>query len=518
MIQDPSRRRFLLASSGLMGLSLAGCAAPVRPDLKLADTPFTQGVASGEPTADGMVLWTRLVLDPRAPSFGLDPDVTIPVDWVLYDTASAHRIVRSGTALAEPAWGWSVHVEVSGLQPDREYFYRFTAAGHISPLGRTRTTPAPGAEVSALRVAWASCQHWQHGEYAAYYAMAADAPDLILHLGDYIYENADKPGEVRSTGVAEPVTLDEYRRLHAVYRSDPALQAAHAVAPWLVTWDDHDVQNDYADLDNIDGWSHEKFALRRAAAYQAYWESLPLRRSQRPAGANLLLYRGVDWGSLVQFRLLDDRQYRSNQPCPGPKPGGQIVRNCAERQDPARTMFGAAQEQWLKHGLAQSKALWNVIGQGTLMTPFDEALGPDVGYWSDGWDGYPAARQRLLDYLHQAQIRNPVVWGGDVHAFFANDLKLDFANLDSPTVASEFVGTSISSLPFSPEYVEKLLPENPQIGYYEGRYRGYARATISRREMTVDFLGVNAIADPHSAVSRLQSFVVESDHAGVQRA
>ncbi|TXH05173.1 MAG: alkaline phosphatase [Nevskiaceae bacterium] len=515
-VTDARRRRLLLAGVGAAGLQLLGRAAPLWAQPRFTRDPFVLGVASGDPASDGFVIWTRLA--PAPLHDGGMPEAAVDVQWEVAEDEGFRHIVQRGTARAEPQWAHSLHVEVGGLKPRRWYWYRFRCGEAQSRVGRSLTLPAPGAPLERLRLAFASCQHFEQGWYTAYRDMAAQDLDVVLHLGDYIYERHHRAGAVRRHAIDEPRTLAEYRNHHAQYKTDPHLQDAHANFPWIVTWDDHDVQNDYAGALSQDNNPPEQFLLRRAAAYQAYYEHLPLRLAQRPRGPDALMYRRFRFGDLLEMPVTDDRQYRSDQPCGSPGYwGGQVARDCPERNDPARTMFGAEQERWLLDGLGRSGARWNAIAQQLLMAQLDERRGDDRAWWTDGWDGYPAARRRLLDGVRERGLRNVVVLGGDAHAFYAADLKPDFDDPKSPVVATEFTGTSITSDPGGPyEYFKAMLPYNPHIRFFDSRYRGYARCEITRRSWQTAFVAVDDVRDPQSAVRVLQRFAVEPERPGVQ--
>jgi alkaline phosphatase D len=513
---DFRRRRLLMAGAGLFGLNLLGRSTRLLAQPKFTTDPFSLGVASGDPASDGFVLWTRLAPDPL--NGGGMPDAAVEVEWAVADDEQFRKIVQGGTALAQPEWAHSVHVEVAGLQPRRWYWYRFRAGDAQSAIGRSQTLPAAGAKMDRLRFAFASCQHFEQGWYTAYRDMAAQDLDVVVHLGDYIYERHHRRNAVRTHAVDDPRTLAEYRNHHAQYKTDPDLRAAHARFPWIVTWDDHDVQNDYADRYSEDNDPPDQFLLRRAAAYQAYYEHLPLRLRSRPVGPDALMYRHFAFGDLAGMLVTDDRQYRSDQPCAKPGYwGGQVTLDCDERRDPSRTMFGAEQERWLLQGLSDNRARWNILAQQLLMAQLDERRGDQRAWWTDGWDGYPAARARILEHLHAHDIRNCVVLGGDAHSFYACDLKPDFDDPKSPVVASEFTGTSITSDPGGPyEYFKAMLPFNPHIKYFESSYRGYVRCEVTHKDWRTDFMAVDDVRDAGSAVRVLQRFAVEPGKPGVQ--
>jgi alkaline phosphatase D len=504
-------RRDFLRACGALGFAVA---SRLYAQPRFAADPFALGVASGYPHPGGMVLWTRLL-------GSLDP-VALPVRWEIASDEAMRSIVASGSAVAEPQWAHSVHIEAKGLEPDRWYWYRFMAGNAVSPVGRTRTAPRLDAAVARLRFAFASCQQYEQGFYAAHRRIAEDAPDLVAFLGDYIYESSWGKDHVRSHEAGEPYSLDEYRQRYTLYKSDPDLQASHAACPWIVTWDDHEVDNDYADDRPEDGMPKEQFLLRRAAAYQAYYEHLPLPERMRPRGPDMRIHTQLDWGQLARFYTLDDRQYRSWHSCrrPGRQGGSNTVdiEKCPRLFNPNRTMLGRAQERWLEGALTDSHARWNLLAQQTTMAQFDQKPGPGRRAWTDGWDGYPAARQRLLSYFSEKRIANPVVLGGDVHSFNVADLKLDFDDPASPVVASEFVGTSITSQAWAQERLDKLLPDNPHMKLMDSRYRGYVRVEITPGGMRADLRAMESVQTREAACNTLASFVVEDGKAGPQRA
>jgi alkaline phosphatase D len=482
-------------------------------------------VAAGEPTPDGFVLWTRLAPEPFSPDPGAPGGMTDGDGPLTYEIASdpgMRTIVQRGVALAEAAYAHSVHLEVRGLAPGRPYWYRFTSGDAQSRIGRAWTAPVPGSPLSQLRFGFVSCANYEQGYFAAYRHLADEQPDLVCFLGDYLYEyvEAHRPTVRRHSDGVEAATLPTYRNRYAQYRLDPDLQRLHAEVPALITWDDHEVQNDYADR-----WSQtfddpEAFLRRRAAAYQAFYEHMPLRPSRsRPQGSALRLYDRFAYGDLVEFSVLDGRQYRSREACYGPpnRGGGHLETNtrCPERLDPTRSMLGAAQETWLFDGLPRSRARWNILAQDVLMAQLRQRTAQGaVAHWTDGWDGYPASRTRLLKHVEASRVSNPAVIGGDVHSFWVNDLKRDFDDPGSPAVATEFVGTSISAAGPSYEQFMKFLPDNPHVRYFESRRRGYVSVELTPARMTTRFRVLSDVRDPQATVSTLQSFVIESGRPG----
>ena len=500
-------------------------ASPARAQLnekpRFSKNPFSLGVASGYPTPVGMVLWTRLAPVPEAPGGGMAPEV-VPVGWELARDAAMKDIVASGTAYATPEWGHSVHVEVLGLQPPaRPYWYRFTAGDAQTAPARTRSAPGLAANLAQFRFAFASCAHYEQGFFGAYRHLAADEPELVVHLGDYIYESSWGRDHVRKHGNPEPITLDDYRVRYALYKSDPDLQAAHAAAPWIVTWDDHEVENDYAADRSENPDPAEWFLARRAVAYKAWYEHMPVPRWMAPFGPHARIYTRVQYGRLANFFVLDDRQFRSYQVCPRPGRGGSNtldVAECAELTDPKRTLLGATQEQWLDAGLAASRARWNVLAQQTMMAQFDQKPGPGRSAWTDGWDGYPVARQRLLTSLTERKVANPVVISGDVHSFNIAELKRDFDDPRSGVVATELVGTSITSQAWSHEELLKRLPDNPHIVFADGRVRGYVRVELTPKRLTADLRAMQSVQNRDATCSTLATFVVEDGKPGPVKA
>ena len=510
---NPNRRDWLAGAASVAALA----AAPlfVR-DARAADSErFALGIASGQPRPDGMVLWTRLTGDALP--------ARVAVRWELAHDEAFTRIAARGeeTAIADEAH--SVHAEPLGLDAARVYWYRFEALGQRSASGRTRTAPAADAAVAQLEFAVASCQRFDHGHFAAWRDVVRGEPDLILFVGDYIYEAPALVAKAAGAGVGNPRqhegglvrTLADYRARYAQYKRDPALQAAHAAAPWLLVWDDHEVDNDYAGLQGQN--LQADFEAQRAAAYQAYWEHMPFPKSARPRGAEMRIVGRLDWGRLARIHLLDDRQYRDPQACPRPGKGGSnTVRSseCAALRDPRRTLLGDAQERWLADGWDLNRP-WNLLAQQTLMARFawdDPAR--DARYWTDGWDGYPVARSRLLNTVAEKQVPGVVVLGGDVHTHYVADLKRDFDDAASPIVATEFCGTSIASHSLAQERIDAALKFNPHIKHGRGDKRGSLRISLDAKQLTAQLRVVDDAADPQSTARTSASFVVDARRPG----
>ncbi len=497
------RRRTLLQGAGALTF------APwVLRDARAAERRrFALGIASGQPRANGMVLWTRLTGDDLAER--------VDVRWELAEDEAFRRIVASGTETAEAAWAHSVHAEPVGLAPERWYWYRFSALGDQSAVGRTRTAPPPDA-AATLDFAITSCQRWDVGHYAAWRHIAGEELDLVMFLGDYIYEYASRPDAVRQTEGGFVSTLPQYRARYATYKSDPALQAAHARLPWLLVWDDHEVGNDYANLRGE--LLQPNFAEQRAAAYRAYWEHMPFPKSARPVGPDMRITGRLDWGRLARIHLIDDRQYRDVQVCPKPGRGGSntvSLTECPELLDPKRTLLGAEQERWLAEGWDSARP-WNLLAQQTLMARHswrDPANGGGV-YWTDGWDGYAPARNRLLGAVAERAVPGVVVLGGDVHSNYVADLKADFDDPTSPVVATEFCGTSITSLSLPQARIDAARAFNPHVHYGRGDQRGYMRFRLDAKRLEAQLRVVDRPLDPASGITTAARFAVDPARPG----
>jgi len=452
--------------------------------------PFPWGVASGDPLPDGVILCARAA---RAGE----------VKWEVAEDERFTKVVKKGAAA-----GPFVRVDVRGLRPARWYWYRFSTAQGASEIGRTKTAPGHGERPEKLRIAYISCQKYEDGYFTALDHLAEEDIDLVIHLGDYIYEGACGKNKVRMHTLPVAMTLDDYRKRYELYRSDASLRKLHARFPWSVVPDDHEVSDDYADL--VPDWDAPKegFAERRAAAYQAYWEHMPLRGAG-PRGPNMRMHRTLRFGDLAQVHMLDTRQYRTQQPC-----GGKKAKNCAERERPGRTMLGMDQERWLEGELAKSGARWNVLAQQVIFATLDLDRGPGESYPMDKWDGAPAGRERLLSYLAEKRIANPVVLTGDNHNNWVFDLRRKSGEL----VATEFVGTSVTSnmdgAEVSAEYESALGARHIK---WHNSQRGYVKCEITPKLWRADFRVVPYVTRPGAGVTTKASWVVEAGKPGAVR-
>lgn len=536
------RRNFLQGASAIAVIAATSRLAAQT----LQHNPFSLGVASGSPATDGMVLWTRLMAAPGGDAL---PPVPIEVQWELALDAQFTKPVQSGSELALPGFAHSVHVEVKGLPsvadgaPAPHYWYRFFAGGAVSPSGHTRTLP-PLQSRQKFTLALASCQNYEHGYFTAYRHMAREALeaqqvqqvpgtrqepgardglDCVLFVGDYIYEYGATANRTRQHNSPTVRTLDEYRARYALYKSDADLQAAHAALPWIVTWDDHEVENDYADDRAASGWGAE-FLQKRAAAYRAYWEHMPLRKAQLPVGPNARIYRRYAWGQTACLHVLDARQHRDHQVCtPADQGGSRTVfdASCPERLGTPSSLLGAAQEAWLAEGMLQSSAGFEIVGQQSIMAQMRmpatrSAESPATALWNDSWDGYPQARQRALDVW--AAKKNVISLGGDVHATYVNNLVGNFDDPAAAALATEIVGTSISSPSWSQAAADRIMGHNPHIKFAKSDQRGYTVLEVDGPRATAHLRVIDDARTPQSTLSTAASFVVEQGRPGARRA
>lgn len=501
-----SRRHFLAVSGGALALSLSEQRAAAAANAGY----FTLGVASGSPRTDKVILWTRLAPDPlNGGGMANEPvEVRIKVarDLSLRDIVHDDRVTTDGSV------GHSVHYSARGLEPGREYFYQFSYDGDSSPIGRTKTSDPTAREA---RIAVAYCQHYESGYYAAYRDLAEWAPDCVIHTGDYIYEGG--PGElgaflrdvgggerrlferVRQHNGPEIVSLWDYRNRYALYKSDPDLQAAHAAAPWIVAMDDHEVDNNWASdtPQDPEKQTSMEFMIRKIAAFQAYYEHMPIERPPVLDGlkSHLQMYGLYRFGP-TQIHLLDTRQYRSDQAC-----GDRRKPYCEDALDAGRTMLGARQDAWLEKSLRQSDAAFNVLATQIWFTPYRYNEPPEPPSLNlDSWDGYPAARQRLADLLADG-IANPVFLSGDWHTAMSSTVYQTPFDTSSKRIGHELVGSSISSgCPWARD-MELRRDANPHVSYLEGNKRGYLRATFTQRACMGDFRVVKDAGQRNSIVS-----------------
>lgn len=517
-------RRLILKSLGASTLLLASgplVAREVWANPVFRHYPFSLGIASGDPTPTGVVLWTRLAPEPFVG--GGMPNKAVEIEWQVASDDKMKQIVQKGTAIAHPELGHSVHVEVDGLEPQRDYFYRFIVGDEKTRIGRTKTLPASGAPVTQVRFGAAGCQRYEDGYFTAFKHMADERFDFIYHYGDYIYEYrhvtaAERPTYARA--MPEPYdeiyTIVDYRNRYAAYKSDPDLQAAHASAPFFVSFDDHEVDNNFAgdfSEEGADKVPAELFRLRRAAAFQAWYENMPVRRAATPRGPEILAYRRFAYGDLMSVNVLDTRQYRSDQPC-----GDGNKSDCKEALEPTRTMLGQAQEDWLYEGFRSAAGRWNVLAQQVAVMRMDRNPDPAVAEQSmDKWDGAVAARDRLFAALRDSRLANPVVLTGDIHNNWAGELKVDFNEPNSATLGVEFIGTSITSggdgadaLPETPA----ILAQNPHIKFFNNQ-RGYVRHVVTPDRWQADFQVVERVSTPGQPIKTRKSYVVEAGKASL---
>jgi len=458
-------------------------AVPDAPDI--ATQPFMLGVASGDPTPRSVILWTRLAPRPLAPLGGIRHD-EIPLIWEVARTPQFNDIVASDWLYTEPEFAHSAHVDVRNLSPDSWYFYRFRIGSDwVSPTGRSRTMPHRNASPDRLRLVSASCQNYEDGYYPAHRHIAQEDIDLVAFLGDYIYEYGRNEDKIRPHAGPHLDSLRHYRQRYGQYKSDPDLRAAHAHCPWLLTWDDHEVANNYADaISQFADSPNDTFLAQRGRAYRAYYEHMPIRVPLPDDTTSLPLYRAHQFGDLAQFSILDGRQYRSDQPC------DDVACNPPDSvDDPDRTMLGAEQYDWLVNQLRSHSPVWNIIAQQTVFTPihFDKSvINPDQ------WDGYWAERQRLLETFGEDAVSNVTVLTGDIHSAGLTTLHRDGDDETSPRVGAEIVATSISSGSsqlggIGPQFARIIQNAHPYVEYMNASKRGYCRVDYTREHVEVRF-------------------------------
>ncbi|MFM9882977.1 MAG: alkaline phosphatase D family protein [Burkholderiales bacterium] len=521
-----TRRRFIQSAGALGAIAIVPAGVLDVLAAENAGSPFSLGVASGDPTDESIVLWTRLAPDPLNGG-GMKAEEA-EVGWQIASDPLMRKVVRAGRTTAQARNGHAVWVEVDDLRADRWYYYQFSYRGAKSRVGRTRTFPSHESMTDAMRFALVSCQHYESGYFAAYRDILGQDIDFVLHVGDYIYEYAADPAvpaERRHRG-GEIGSLDDYRNRYALYRLDSDLQNAHAAFPFVVTWDDHEVDNNYAALIPEDDQSAQAFFARRRNAYRVYRETMPLSRRVRVDDGEMTLYRRLRYGRLADLFVLDTRQYRTDQPCGD---NLQVLQTCPQILDPSATLLGKEQESWLFDGLDRSKATWKVLAQQVMMMRWDLGVltGQPVNFFNvDAWDGYQVARDRITRFLGEHRIANPIVLSGDIHSSWAADLRLAATDTSSPIVASEFVGTSITSVFGDGNHaaVRATLPSNPHIKFFDGLNRGYALCTVTPSDWRTDFRAVQrvpgsvfTVPSADLPVATLASFGVKAGTPGVRK-
>ncbi len=517
------KRRQLLKA---LAIATATMSVSNRPwaQVKFESNPFILGVASGSPTANSIVLWSRLI---DSGIFGSRlQNEPIEVKWEIAEDAEFKKIIKVGISMALPELAHSVHAEIDQLPANKWFYYRFLCGGSVSPVGKTRTLPAANEFVKNLKFAYASCQNYEHGYYTAYKYMAKENLDLVMFLGDYIYEYGRGRNGVRAHDSGTLISLDDYRKRYALYKKDKYLQDMHAACPWLMTWDDHEVQNDYAGLNpGTFGPYVSDFFKRRASAYQAYYEHMPIRSSALIdgidgllKGAELRLYGNFRYGKLANIRILDDRQYRDPEVCSPAGIGSSVFdpATCPDLGNTARTILGVEQERWLSKNLGDAKEnIWNVFGQPTL---FGQRYFPGgVKIWNDGWDGFPAARNRLIQQLVENKLENLVVFGGDLHENWVGYIKTDYDKPDSPIIGVEFCGTSITSRSEGANDVAQRLARNPHFVFTEGSMKGYGVAEFTTNALTVTLRVLDDVLKEDAVIQSLAQFKVDVGSNKIQR-
>lgn len=491
-----SRRRFL------SGTTLAAAAVPfvdlVRPEAAAARQAattrgvFRHGVASGDPRADRVLLWTRVS--------GAAPTAAVAVRWTLAANASFTQVVARGEVPTGAARDFTVKVDVAGLTPATTYYYRFDALGSRSPVGRTRTLPAGAA--ARVRIALASCSNYPYGYFNVYGRIAERTDvDVVLHLGDYIYEYeqgryADAALSDRAVDPPHEITaLDDYRKRYALYHTDPDLQEAHRQHPFIVVWDDHEIANNtWRDGAENHQPADGDFRARRDAAYQAFLEWLPVRDTG--SARQPLIYRSFAIGDLADLVMIDTRLAGRDL---------QVARtDVLAVEDPRRTLLGAAQEGWLDGELRESTRAamrWQILGQQVMFapqTPYNTAAGNP-----DSWDGYRVSRSRVYDMVERHRVENLVVLTGDVHSAWAYDLPRQITDAYDPASGRGSLGVEIvcpavsSPSPYQGPEGDARLAETPKtrphLKFLDGKSRGYVVLDVTRQRLQADWWFVPAV-------------------------
>lgn len=525
----PARREVVLGATAGAAVVTTGAATLAAGPAQAAAprAAFSHGVASGDPLPTAVVLWTRVTPTPEAtPGSGKGARVT--VEWEVAKDETFRDVVARGRTKTGTERDHTVKVDATGLTPGTHYAYRFRSGGVTSPVGRTRTAPEPSSTPDRLRIGVVSCANWEAGYFAAYRHLAQRTDlDVVLHMGDYIYEY--RTGEYSARGevvrVTEPqheiVTLADYRVRHGQYRTDPDLQRLHAVAPWVTTWDDHEIANDAWDggAENHDPAAEGSWRSRAAAARRAYDEWMPIRLSGTSAlGDGTTIYRRLQFGTLADLRMLDLRSYRSEQ-------ASHAALGAVGDQD--RTMAGAQQMDWLKSSLSSSAATWKLVGNPVMISPVTfAAVDAEVGqamhemggvippegipYNVDQWDGYTAERRELIDHLGDHAIDNTVFLTGDIHSAWACEVPKNVGTYPlSRSVAVEFVGSSVTSdnlddiLRVTPRSmsvgVEGIIrTANPHVRHLDFDRHGWSVLTLTPSVAQMDWYILADRTDPDS--------------------
>jgi alkaline phosphatase D len=493
-----TRRRFLGRAAPLGMLTLFPACGESEPNPSaapagLARNPFEHGVASGDPLADAVILWTRVT----PPAEQMD---SVDVKWRIGRDPELREIVASGSAPADPEADFTLKLDVGSLEPATTYYYDFAALGARSPVGRTRTLPLGAAE--RARIAVLCCANYPAGFFNAYRLVAERADlDLVLHLGDYLYEYGNGTfGDGSAIDRVprpdrEAVSLDEYRQRHAQYKLDPDLQEAHRQHPFIAIWDDHEVANNaYRDgAANHQPDSEGDWSERKAAAMQAYFEWMPIRAPV--PGQVERVYRSFSYGDLFDLLLLDTRYERD----------ARLSGNCdpTTLADPSRRLLGAEQEQWLLSELSASQGRgtsWRLLGQQVMFAQLSNAAKGCVEL-PDQWDAYPFARQRLLQAL-QSGIDNVVILTGDAHSSWAFDIAADpfdpgqyASETGQGSLAVEFVAPGVTS-PGPGGDVQSLLDTHPHLKFANLTRRGYVLLDVDAQRVRAEWYFVRSVAEP----------------------
>lgn len=502
------------------------------------ESPFKHGVASGDPLQDRVILWTRVT------PLSLD-DGDIPVTVLVADDADFQSNVQSYPASAIRARDWTVKVDFSGLAAGKRYYYRFEALGQTSPVGRTQTA---ADDPTQIRFAVVSCSNFPNGYFNAYRFIAErDDLDMVLHLGDYLYEYGGGEGDRTHEPPREILTLEDYRVRHAQYKGDADLAAAHAAHPWITVWDDHESTNNSRrdSAENHTEGDEGVWAIRKAWAQQAYDEWMPIRLPE--PGNPDRIWRRFQFGSLLDLWMLDTRLYDRDDEAGFLSP---------EIFDPSRRLIGPEQQQWLFEGLRTTNATWKMLGQQVMFGPLKATPLPDIGlplgalgelpipllgggegvsdaYVNpDQWDGYQAERKAVLEHLRRYEIDNTVVLTGDIHSSWVMDLPRDPDNfLDynpltgDGSLGVEFVATSVTSSGFDivpgltqlPQLVNAIRLVNPHMQYIEGTRRGYLLMDVTAERTTGEYWYVSTIAEPGGSEERAASYSVEAGVNAIAR-